>query len=347
MKPIYFVLVDQLVQPQAESDYFLETIPGLADAVHHSAITTADLAFRSGNKVAEALVHRVLSRLISLRFSRTEAFAAEQSYQFYRLQTELSKRFVECELQSVCAEAQKAPRNEKDFVEWFFHQCDSHPAGNHKLYDYLKNQASFKEFSFWVLQETTVDGAFDDVLSQAQTGVQGSAKLEFHRNIADEMGNGNPERVHTTMFAKLQRHLGIKIIDEKNHLTESLACGNLMSILSLYRSYYHHCIGYLGVTEALAPRRFQKVVFGGKRLKISPEVLAYHVEHCSVDEDHTQGWLTNVIASAIKDNPDTAVAIAEGVLMRLNLSQRYCDALLEAFQSSHSLDFIEDESLAA
>ena len=116
------------------------------------------------------------------------------------------------------------------------------------------------------------------MIAQAQIGTEGTPKLEFFRNFADEMGNGNSEFVHTKMFGNLKDYLEISSLQEKELIPEALMCGNLSSILSLYRGYYNFCIGYLGMTEALAPRRFQKVVKGGQRLGIPDKVMVYHLE---------------------------------------------------------------------
>lgn len=47
-----------------------------------------------------------------------------------------------------------------------------------------------------------VDGKFDDLIALAQLGIQDpKMKLALARNYWDEMGNGNPEDIHTTLFS--------------------------------------------------------------------------------------------------------------------------------------------------
>lgn len=146
---------------------------------------------------------------------------------------------VEYESRSVFEKAKLAPKESVEFINWVNSSCAEHPAGNHPLYQYLQDQADINQLALFVFQETTVDGQFDDVIAQAQIGAEYQSKLEFFRNFADEMGNGNPEMVHTKMFKNLKEYLNINFFKEEDFLPESLLCGNLASILSLYRGYYN------------------------------------------------------------------------------------------------------------
>lgn len=152
--------------------------------------------------------------------------------------------------------------------------------------------------------------------------------MEIGSNYWDELGQGDASQMHTHLFSMVLQELDVTSKDvQENVTTEALRCGNLSACLSLCRPLFAQGIGYFGVTEYLAPRRFRDVVTSWHRNKLQPEGIAYHELHVSIDAVHGAGWFKRVIGPLVDKQPELAPIITEGVLLRLNSSQRFLDDL--------------------
>jgi hypothetical protein len=116
-------------------------------------------------------------------------------------------------------------------------------------------------------------------------------------------------------------------------LVEARAAGNLSACMALVRRHRYKALGYFGVTEYLTPRRFKHVVAAWKRNELPLAGIEYHQAHIEIDAQHAHGWMQNVIAPMIEEQPSAGREIAMGALIRLNSSQRYLDAILDRFMT--------------
>jgi pyrroloquinoline quinone (PQQ) biosynthesis protein C len=152
--------------------------------------------------------------------------------------------------------------------------------------------------------------------------------MEIASNYWDEMGNGKPEEVHTHLFQKTLDYLGVDAEYIRNNVFhESVASGNMSSCLAMYRRHNLRALGYFGTTEYIAPKRFKSLLKAWERNRLDPVFAQYHRLHVSIDAAHGAAWLNNVIAPLVEKNPDCGRAIAEGMLLRLESSNDYLDAL--------------------
>jgi hypothetical protein len=103
---------------------------------------------------------------------------------------------------------------------------------------------------------------------------------------------------------------------------ESLALGNLMTALAMNRRYTFHSVGALGVIELTAPGRAALVNAGLKRLGVGGEARRYFALHATLDVKHSIAWNREVLRPLVAEDPETARAIAEGALMRLEAGRR-------------------------
>ncbi len=153
---------------------------------------------------------------------------------------------------------------------------------------------------FLLAQETSLDPRFDDILALIQLGTAGSEKIEIAGNYWDEMGNGEATNMHGALFAKALEALDVddRYISD-SLLLEAKLCGNLSAALTLSRRHYFKAIGYFGVTEYLAPRRFRSLIAAWRRLELPAEGIRYHDLHVEVDAGHAIGWFKNIIEPAV------------------------------------------------
>lgn len=117
-----------------------------------------------------------------------------------------------------------------------------------------------------------------------QMGRTGGEKMEIAANYWDEMGNGDAELVHTSLFSQALESIGADpAFIRDSFMLEAGICGNLSACLGLARRHYYKAVGYFGVTEYLAPRRFRCVVDTWRRLGLHEVGITYHDLHIGID----------------------------------------------------------------
>ncbi len=236
------------------------------------------------------------------------------------------------------------PSSGEEFVRWFKKKIISHNAAIHDFYErFLPDEANVEAIRYFLAQETSLDPRFDDILALMQLGTSGQEKMEIASNYWDEMGNGNPNMVHTKLFSQALDCLTI----DQDYINRSLTLdakisGNLSACLALNRRHYYKAVGYFGVTEFLAPRRFKSLVKAWGRLGLPKEGIKYHELHVKIDAVHGNAWLRNVIKPLVDSNPRIGKEIIEGAIIRLNSSNSYLDKVLADCQEIDASNHIEE-----
>ncbi|WP_434740803.1 iron-containing redox enzyme family protein [Micromonospora sp. SH-82] len=215
------------------------------------------------------------------------------------------------------------------FLSWLKGTARRHRVFKHPYYaDFINHHADSDDLRTYVMQESLVDGRFDDLLAMMQVGTSGTAKMEIAANFWDEMGNGNPAEVHTHLFNKIYDVFDISAEEMESAMTASdLLAGNLAVLLCRYRHLYPEAVGFLGMTEWLVPDRFQNVVRAWERLGLPDVGITYHRLHITIDSQHAAGWFHNIVLPA-SESAYMRRGIARGVLWRLNSSARHLDERL-------------------
>ncbi|MBT2447839.1 iron-containing redox enzyme family protein [Streptomyces sp. ISL-43] len=220
----------------------------------------------------------------------------------------------------------EAPEDPHAYLSWLKRLARGHRVFKHAYYhEFIRDQATADDLRTYVMQESVVDGRFDDLLAMMQVGTSGAAKMEIAANFWDEMGNGDLEQVHTLLFNKIFEVFEIPEDELERSLTaNALLSGNLAVMLSRYRQFYPEAVGFLGMTEWMVPDRFVQVVHAWERLGLPDIGIVYHRLHITIDSQHAAGWFHNVVVPAA-ESARMRRAIARGTLWRLNSSARYLD----------------------
>lgn len=231
------------------------------------------------------------------------------------------------------------PKDGCKYVRWFKDLFINHSSSSHPFYDeYLPFKATKEDIKFYLTQETNLDPKFDDILALMQIGRSGSEKLEIAKNYWDEMGNGDLLGVHSALFNKTLDYFGIdNEYISRNLLPEALMSGNLSACLVMDRRHYFRAVGYFGVTEYMAPKRFKQLLVAWKRNNLKESFAEYHKLHITIDAIHGNDWLNKVIAPIIDSTPDKGKEIAEGALLRMESSNDYLDALIKHLENKFIL----------
>ena len=229
---------------------------------------------------------------------------------------------------------ESAPTEPKPYLSWLKGLVRRHRAFKHPYYtEFINREANRDDLRTYVIQESLVDGRFDDFLAMMQVGTAGQAKMEIANNYWDEMGNGDPEQVHTHLFNKIYEVFDVRPEELEGAMTASdLLSGNLAVLLCRYRHMYPEAVGYLGMTEWLAPDRFTNVIQAWRRLNLPEVGITYHRLHVTIDSKHAAGWFHNVVVPAAESDYMRR-GITRGTLWRVNSSARHLDERLAHAQS--------------
>lgn len=220
------------------------------------------------------------------------------------------------------------PTNIDEFREWYFELAPRHEYRD--LCDYLRNDATLLDIALFMLAEEKVDGRFDDIIALSQIGATGVTKMTIAHNFWDEMGNGDYDTVHTSMFDHSANWFRTEVvakygIDLDTALEFSEVYANACELLmyGLDRRWALRSLASIGLLEQTAPARFSATVAGSRRLGVPEHVVRYQDVHVGVDEDHGREWFDGVFTPILQANPEAAAEVALGVLIRGNVASEF------------------------
>lgn len=302
-------------------------------AIGEEVIELTRVAYAKADSAAENRVHDILGRIYEQDFSIPGVEQTECDTQpvLRDIASILERAMFEHELTQIPMEKiADYPRDGKAYVNWLLKLINAHGAATHEFYEsYVGADGTPEDLRFLMVQESSLDPRFDDILALVQVGTTGLEKMEIAKNYWDEMGNGVLSEVHSTMFGSTHETLNIdSAFVTDNILLEAKVCGNVSAALALSRRHYYKAVGYYGTVEYLVPRRFAHLTKAWADLGMPAEGIKYHLLHMEIDVEHGESWLYNVIGPAIDRDPRLGLDIAIGTYLRLNTSERYLDGVL-------------------
>ena len=199
---------------------------------------------------------------------------------------------------------------------------------------HLEVEAGIEEFREFVVHRSFYQLKESDPHSWAIPRLDGPAKTALLEVQADEYGGGRAERMHSRLFAKTMRALGLD--DRENaylaHATgETLATVNLMSVTGLRRSRRGAIVGHLAMfemTSALPNRRYGNAL---RRLGFGVEATDFYDEHVEADAVHENIAAYDLAGGLARQEPDLAADILFGARALLFLEDRFGRRLIEAW----------------
>jgi hypothetical protein len=199
---------------------------------------------------------------------------------------------------------------------------------------HLETKAEIEEFREFVVHRSFYQLKESDPHSWAIPRLDGAAKTALLEVQADEYGGGRPERMHSRLFAKTMRALGLD--DRENaYLSHApgvtLATVNLMSATGLRRSRRGAIVGHLAMfemTSALPNRRYGNAL---RRLGFDAEATDFYDEHVEADAVHENIAAYDLAGGLARQEPELAADILFGARALLFLEDRFGRHLLEAW----------------
>lgn len=204
---------------------------------------------------------------------------------------------------------------------------------------HLEVNAEIEEFREFVAHRSLYQLKESDPHSWAIPRLDGAAKTALLEVQADEYGGGRVERMHSRLFAKTMRALGLD--DRENAYLPhapgvTLATVNLMSATGLRRSRRGAIVGHLAMfemTSALPNRRYGNAL---RRLGYGEEATDFFDEHVEADAVHENIAAYDLAGGLARQEPELAGDILFGARALLHLEDRLARHLLEAWEDGRT-----------
>ncbi len=194
-------------------------------------------------------------------------------------------------------------------------------------YRWLAKEASWEELVDFLALEGGPDGGFDDLVAVCQVGLSGSAKLELGKNYWDEMGQGDPDGVHTVLHERLVEAVRMPRVPRTAMPVEALERAALGGLLATNRWLQPEMLGALGLLELQAGPRCRLVLQGFDRLGAPADAYPFYVEHAEVDPVHGRDWMDKAVVPTVTDKPAWGPRIVKGAWWRSTVNLRFFEAL--------------------
>ncbi|MDQ1684378.1 MAG: hypothetical protein QOC82_1115 [Frankiaceae bacterium] len=184
------------------------------------------------------------------------------------------------------------------------------------IYKWLARTASWPEVVHFLALEGGPDAGFDDLVAVCQVGLSGPAKMELATNYWDEMGDGSPDDVHTTLHDRLAAAIEMPAIPLDEQPVTALARTALGGLFATNRWLQPEMLGALGLIELQAGPRCRLVLQAFDRCGAPEAAYPFYEVHAEVDPRHGKDWLEKAIEPTVRDHPDWAERIVRGALWR-------------------------------
>ena len=163
-----------------------------------------------------------------------------------------------------------------------------------------------------------------------------SAMVEIQ---ADEYGGGDPERMHSRLFAKTMLELGLDptygaYVGRLPAAT--LATVNLIPLLSLRRRWRGALVGHLACFEITSPQPNRRYANGLRRLGFGAAATEFFDEHVEADSVHENIAAYDLAGGLAAQEPELAGDILFGARALLRVESRWAGALLGAWEAGES-----------
>ena len=151
---------------------------------------------------------------------------------------------------------------------------------------------------------------------------------------ADEYGNGDPNRLHSHLFARGLAAVGLRheygaYVDDA--LPEVLEMNNALSMFGLHRRLRGAAMGHLAVFEMTSSLPSRRMVQGLERLELAAEMVRYYDEHVEADAIHEHLAAHDICGTLAEDEPGQAPEVLFGAFTCLDQEKRFATAMLESW----------------
>ncbi|MDP2775537.1 MAG: iron-containing redox enzyme family protein [Nocardioides sp.] len=158
-----------------------------------------------------------------------------------------------------------------------------------------------------------------------------AAKAALMELQYDEYGGGDPNRVHSHLFARGLEAVGLRseygaYVDDVP--LEILEQNNAMSLMGLHRRLRGAALGHLAAFEATSSLPSRQLSQGLERLGMAPQMGEYYDEHVEADAVHEQLAVRAICGELLAVEPELREDVYFGAFTCLDLEDRLAEHLL-------------------
>jgi hypothetical protein len=221
------------------------------------------------------------------------------------------------------------------------------------LSKYLQVDADRRQFVEFAIHRSLYQLKEADPHSWALPRLSGRAKAALVEIQADEYGGGDLARMHSELYRKLLRGLGLD--DSYGHYVDAvpaitLALSNVMSLFGLRRALRGALVGHLAAYEMTSSAPCRRYGKGLRRLGGDDTACDFFDEHVTADALHEQLAAHDLCGGLAEDEPELADDIAFGAAACLHVDTRFAEHVLSRWQAGETSlrdDALVDDSAFA
>ena len=166
--------------------------------------------------------------------------------------------------------------------------------------------------------------------------LEGPAKAALVSVEHDEYGAGDPDRMHSRLFANMMIELGLS--DDYGAYLDAipaaaLADVNFMSLCGLHRGLRGALVGQFATVELTSSPASERLVKAMRRLGCTPTAIRFYDEHVEADAVHEQLIRRGVLTPLLAAEPQLAADIVFGIRASTLLASRLEDLLLDRWRN--------------
>jgi hypothetical protein len=204
---------------------------------------------------------------------------------------------------------------------------------------YIAARATLEQFREFVVHRSAYQLKEADPHTFAIPRIAGAPKAAMVEVQADEYGGGDPERMHSRLFANTMDALGLDSTFGAyvGRLPAStLATVNLISLFSLRRRWRGALVGHLACFEITSPQPNRRYANGLRRLGFDGKATEFYDEHVEADSVHENIAAYDLAGGLAREHPELAGDILFGVRCLLFTEARFTGHLLDAWERGES-----------
>jgi hypothetical protein len=200
---------------------------------------------------------------------------------------------------------------------------------------FLERDADLDRFREFAVQRSAYQLKEADPHTWAIPRLSGAPKAAMVEIQADEYGGGRPDRMHSALFAKTMRALGLD--DRPGAYLDllpgaTLATVNLITLFGLTRAYRGALVGHLAMFEMTSPGPNRRYASGLRRLGLPAEATEFFDEHVEADAVHENIAAYDLAEGLARQEPGLAADILFGARCLLLVDSRAAEQLLGRWQ---------------
>ena len=204
---------------------------------------------------------------------------------------------------------------------------------------YLEGRAGNEEFREFVQHRSAYQLKEADPHTFGIPRVRGAAKAAMVEIQADEYGGGDPERMHSRLFARTMEAFGLDssygfYVDLLPAAT--LATVNLISLFALRRRWRGALVGHLAGFEITSPGPNRRYANGLRRLGFASEATEFYDEHVEADSVHENIAAYDLAGTLARHEPELTDDILFGVRCLLATEELFARNLLVHWERGQS-----------